>query len=167
MEPYLGGAAAGDAARQMFDGRPTFLFARKARLRTPKNWEQFKSATIRCGDDRWADEGPLTKPSKTSDHVALVMRAFADAYERLADAVDKTPGFDGKPVKKIGVDKLRDELKSRGFLETTETGGLNELGRKHFQRVKTRLLDSNRWIEKDDLIWRAQTPVQPVTRDTL
>jgi hypothetical protein len=148
------------------EGEGIAMEFRKARLRTPKNWQQFQSATIRCSDDGWTDEGPLTKPSKTSDSVTLVMRAFAAAHERLADAADKTPGFDGRPVLKIEIAKIRDELKSRGFLDKNEADALTDLGRQHFQRAKARLLGSGLWIEKDGLIWRAK-PVQPVTRDTL
>jgi hypothetical protein len=78
------------------------------------------------------------------------------AYERLADGVEKKPGLNGKPVLKVEVDKLRDELKSRGFLERNpKTGdGLTTTGRTHWRRAKTRLLDSGRFIEKDGLIWR-------------
>jgi hypothetical protein len=45
---------------------------RKARLRTPQNWEQYKSATICRADNGWTEEGPLSKPKsgKTSEDVA-------------------------------------------------------------------------------------------------
>jgi hypothetical protein len=92
--------------------------------------------------------------SRRSDDVAKVGRALADAYERLADAVEKTPGFDGKPVLKVPVDKLRDEVKSRGFLETDDDGRLTSTSRKHFQRAKTDLIASKRFIEADAMFWR-------------
>ena len=72
---------------------------RKARLRTPENFEQFQSATIRC-TRHWMDRRrpAQPKPGKTLDQVDPFLRAFIDAYHRLADTVDKTPGLDGKTV---------------------------------------------------------------------
>jgi hypothetical protein len=92
--------------------------------------------------------------SRRSDDVAKVRRALAGAYERLADAVEKTPGFDGKPVLKVPVDKLRDEVKSRGFLETDDDGALTNGARKHFQRAKTDLIAAKRFLEADGMFWR-------------
>ena len=38
---------------------------------------------------------------------------MVEAYERLADLVEKTPGFDRKPVNKVEINKLRDEVSKR------------------------------------------------------
>jgi hypothetical protein len=92
--------------------------------------------------------------SKRSDDVAKLKRAIADAYERLADAVEKTPGFDTQPVKKIEIDKLRDEVKRRGFLDTKDTGGLTGAARMLFLRTKTDLIAAGRYIENDGLFWK-------------
>jgi hypothetical protein len=54
-----------------------------------------------------AKHGPAAKPGRRSDDVEKIKRAIVDNYERLADSVAKTPGFDDKPVKKIKIDKLR------------------------------------------------------------
>jgi len=96
------------------------------------------------------------KPGKSqrSDDVAKVKRALVEAYERLADGVEKTPGFDGKPVKKVDRNKLRDEVKSRGFLETDDAGKLTPAARKHFQRAKVDLITSKRFIEADGKFWK-------------
>ncbi len=96
------------------------------------------------------------KPGKgqRSDDVAKVKRALVEVYERLADAVDEATGFDGKPVKKVETKKLRDAVKSRGFLETDDDGNLTSGARKHFQRAKTDLIASNRFIEADGAFWR-------------
>jgi len=92
---------------------------------------------------------------RRSDDVAKVKRALVDAYERLADSADKTTGFDGAPVKKVEVDKLRDEVRSRGFLETKEENNtLTSTGRSHFRRAKTELIVSKRFIEADGKFWR-------------
>jgi hypothetical protein len=72
----------------------------------------------------------------------------------VADAVDKTPGFDGKLVKKVEINKLRDAVKSRGFLETDDDNNLTPAARKHFQRAKTDLITSKRFIEADGKFWK-------------
>jgi hypothetical protein len=101
-------------------------------------------------------EKAAKKPAKghRSDDVEKVKRAVIDAYERLAEGAEKRLGFDGKPVKKVKVDALRDEAKSRGFLETNETGAITAVARKHFHRAKTDLIASNRYIEADGMFWK-------------
>jgi hypothetical protein len=96
------------------------------------------------------------KPGKgrRSDDVEKVKRALMDAYERLADAVEKTPGFDGQPVLKVKIRAIRDEVRSRGFLETNETGGLTQIARTHFRRAKTDLFASRRYIEANGMFWK-------------
>ena len=96
------------------------------------------------------------KPGKSqrSDDVAKVKRALVEAYERLADAVDKTPDFTGAPVLKVDRNKLRDEVKSRGFLETEDDGSLTTAARKHFQRAKTDLIASRRFVEAEGKSWK-------------
>ena len=107
-----------------------------------------------------ADDVAPKKGKKTSerrsDDVFKVKRAIADAYDRLADAIETTPGFDGKPVKKVETSKLRDEVRSRGFLETDDDDNLTCAARKHFQRAKTDLIASNRFIEADRKFWRLE-----------
>ncbi len=92
---------------------------------------------------------------RRSDDVFKVKRAITDAYDRLADAIETTPGFDGKPVKKVEIAKLREEVKTRGFLETEESGGgLTSRARQHWQRAKTDLITSKRFIEEEGKLWR-------------
>ncbi|HEY1863615.1 MAG TPA: AAA family ATPase [Roseiarcus sp.] len=88
------------------------------------------------------------------DDVAKVKHALAEAYGRLADAVETSLGFGGESVKKVPVGKLRDEVKSRGFLEADDDGNLTSTARKHFQRAKTGLIASKRFIEADGKFWR-------------
>jgi hypothetical protein len=105
-----------------------------------------------------------TKGRGRADNVANLKRAILDAYDRLADAVDKTRGLDGAPVKKVSVDALRDEVKRRGFLETKDTGGVAPAARKQWERAKTDLLALRRLIELDGLVWRpAPRDSSPVT----
>jgi hypothetical protein len=94
-----------------------------------------------------------TKRGRRSDDVEKVKRATIEAYERLADDADSRSGFDGKPVKKIEIERLREEVKSRGFLET-ENGALTSMARKHFFRAKTDLIESQRYIEDNGMFWK-------------
>ena len=103
------------------------------------------------------DEATATaKPAKgrKPDEIAKVKSAIVDAYERLADAIETTPDFDGQPVKKVPTDNLRDEVKRRGFLEINETGGLTGKARTLFWRAKTDFLASGRYIENDGFFWK-------------
>jgi hypothetical protein len=56
-------------------------------------------------------------------------------------------------VRKVPIDKLREEVKSRGFLETKDTGGLTDTARKIFQRAKTDLIDAKTHIEAEGQFW--------------
>jgi AAA domain len=130
---------------------------RKARLRTPANFDQFKARTLICGVDGWTGDAMSGKPmdGRRSAEVIKLKHAITAAYERLIDTVAATSGFDGQPVKKIEIDRLRDEVKRRGFLDTKEgTGGLTNSARTLFRRAKTDLIDSGRYIENDDLFWK-------------
>jgi AAA domain len=91
---------------------------------------------------------------RKTDDGEKVKRAVEDAYERLADAVEKTPGFNGQTVRKVPVEKIRDEVKSRGFLDCKDTGGLTGAARTLFYRAKTDLIASGRYIEATGLFWR-------------
>ena len=67
-------------------------------------------AVREVADDVAPKKGKKTS-ERRSDDVFKVKRAIDDAYDRLADAIETTPGFDGKPVKKVETSKLRDEVK--------------------------------------------------------
>ena len=100
-------------------------------------------------------EAPRAKGAAKGEIDTLRIEMLA-AYDRLADMLPKSAGFDGAPVRKLPVEKLRDELKSRGFLEAKDSGGLTEAARKQFQRAKAGLLSGPkpRLIQSGDLIWR-------------
>jgi hypothetical protein len=117
--------------------------------------EKITSCVVEEVKDR-AAEIAAKKPGKSqrSDDVAKIKRALVEAYERLADAVDKTPGFDGNPVMKVETKKVRDAVRSRGFLETDDDNNLTSAARKHFQRAKTDLIASTRFIEADGKFWK-------------
>ena len=92
--------------------------------------------------------------ARSGDEAAHRRQQIGVALDRLADGKTKAPGFDGKLVSKVRVDGIRDELKTRGFLEKNETGGLTDTGRSHFRRAKTLLLSAGKILENEGLIWR-------------
>jgi hypothetical protein len=131
----------------------------KARLRTPANTEQFLPLIISPGDD-WQVE---TAPKKTASGgnsgsgVAILRTQFLNAYDRLADGGEKTPGLDGTPVIKVAAAAITAELKSRGFLETDDKGGVTAAARRMLSTAKASLLNSNgnlKLVEVEGLIWR-------------
>ena len=82
---------------------------------------------------------------------------FVAAYDRLADGAPKSLGLDDRSsVLKVPVDKVRDELKSRGLLETDEKGNLTATARSHFQRIKAGLVKTKggKFVEEKGFIWR-------------
>jgi len=130
---------------------------KKARNRTPSNYKQFATRTIRRLEQGFVvgDAAPSSKAKASTGQTetAILKRAIIETYDRLADDVLSTPGFDGKPVKKIRVEALRDELKSRGFLDVSDKGQVTPRARQLFGRVKSNLL-LNDFSEQDSLIWR-------------
>jgi hypothetical protein len=132
---------------------------RKARLRTPQTADQFKPRIIARDPHGWTTTGDgmaTPKEKRTRSEIDNLKLALLDAYHRLADGAEATPGFDGKPARKVKVERLRDELKARGFLEAKDSGGLTDLSRQHFQRAKAALLSPPKptLIERDGLIWK-------------
>jgi hypothetical protein len=96
------------------------------------------------------------KPAKArrSDEVEKVKRAIVDAYGRSAVDASWTPGFDGQRVKKVKIDSLRNEVKSRGFLDVDDKGAIIASSRKHFLRAKTDLIEEKRYIEANGMFWK-------------
>jgi hypothetical protein len=98
----------------------------------------------------------FNKPAKgrRSDDVERVKRAIFDAYGGLAVDAPWTPGFGGQPVKKVKIDSLRNEVRSRGFLDVDDKGAIIGSSRKHFLRAKTDLIEAKRYIEAGGMFWR-------------
>jgi hypothetical protein len=131
---------------------------KKARLRTPQNREQFKPQMIVRDETGWTIiDGEVAK-TKGADkaEIGIITTALLDAYDRLADGVSPTAGFNGAPVRKLPVDTLREELKTRGFLEVDDSGAITAAARKQFQRAKAALLSGPkpRLFEGERLIWK-------------
>ena len=80
---------------------------------------------------------------KSGDVETLEYEVLA-AYDRLADGANTTAGLNGKPVHKVPVDKLKDEVITRGFLqvEIIDDGKPTSTARSHFHRAKVGLAGS-------------------------
>ena len=78
----------------------------------------------------------------------------AAAYDRLAANVEQSNAPNGATVRKVSVDALRDELKSRGFLDTDAKGHVTAGSRTSFRRNKVELITSGKFMELDSSIWR-------------
>jgi hypothetical protein len=84
----------------------------------------------------------------------IIRTEFMTAYDRLANGVTKTPGFDGAPVSKVATAAITAELKTRGYLPLDEKGCITHPGRQMMATAKAQLLKSGRIVENDNLIWR-------------
>ena len=71
----------------------------KTRLKTPANADQYQSLIIWPGEG-WRCEvvGKEAVSDKPESVQKIVEREFLNTYDRLADGVTKTPGFDFKPA---------------------------------------------------------------------
>lgn len=128
---------------------------KKARLRTPETSAQFLPRVISFTEQEgWIIEGAAKRQAGKLSDVDIIRNAILAAYDRLSDGIKPVAGFDGALVRKIGVDALRDEVKSRGFMETTETGAISGRSRLNFSRAKTVLFTAGKMAEADNLIWR-------------
>jgi hypothetical protein len=137
------------------DNEPITLDFTKARLRTPATRHLYAPKLIACGPDGWAVQGPgAASMGRNRPAADPVRRATLDAYDRLADGVTPTAGFDGEPVRKVSVEWVRNAVRDRGFLDTKETGGLTAPARNIFMRAKNELLARNVLTEAGGMIWR-------------
>jgi hypothetical protein len=141
---------------------PITLDFTKARLRIPETRLLYAPKLIVCGPDGWTVQGAGAaqgkgKRSTETDHVKTAILA---AYDRLADGVTPSPGFNGADVLKVKVSAVREAVRDRGFLDTKDTGGLTEAARTLFRRAKAELLSRRLLIESDDLVWRAYGKTQ-------
>jgi hypothetical protein len=128
----------------------------KARLRTPATAKQFESRMVGMFNANWTANGKAPpQQKKARSDIDVIRQTLLATYSRLAgDEGVNGAGLNGAPVCKVSVDKLREEMKSRGFLEAKESGGLTEAARRNFHRVKNELLASTTLVERDGLIWK-------------
>ena len=129
----------------------------KKRLCTPHNFEQFKPKTIRRDEEGFTfQEGVAAKAAQKGGRTTILVKAFLDAFGRLIDGAPQSIGFDGKPVRKVKVDGIREDMKRRGHLEVDEKGHVVGRDREAFRAAKAMLIapGSGKFVEEDGLIWR-------------
>jgi hypothetical protein len=128
---------------------------RKSRMKTPDNYKQFAARIVRSTAEGFTSEDALAaaKGGANSEQ-ETIRRKFVAAYDELANGVAPSTGFNGAPVRKVKTDALREWLKRRGFLDTTEKGHLTATSKTHFRRAKNQLLDKGDFDEDQELIWR-------------
>ena len=126
----------------------------KARMKTPDNYRQFAARVVRSTPEGFTSEDAPAKGSKANNEQDIVRRRFLTAYDELSDGVTPSQGFDGAPVHKVSTNALRDWLKNRGFLDTTEKGHLTATSKSQFRRAKNQLLDKGGFAEEGAQIWR-------------
>jgi hypothetical protein len=115
-----------------------------------------KSLVPRLDGEVKASSTVKRKGGKRDSMNDIIKEQYLKTYDRLADGVEKTSGFDGKPVIKVSTDEIRDELKSRGFLDKNDKGrgGLTEAARRALCTAKTALIYAGTLVEANDQIWR-------------
>jgi hypothetical protein len=141
------------------DGEPGRIFVsrlERIEIMIDKDGDPITSCIIEpVGDDPVKAAARKRGKGKRNDDIAKIKRAMMDAYHRLVDGTTTTLGLDGKPVRKLEITKLRDELKSRGFLEVDDKGALTAVSRAHFRRAKVDLIDGKSFIENAGFFWKA------------
>jgi hypothetical protein len=140
------------------DGETGLVFVsrlEKIEIGRDEDGDPVTSCVVREATDASA-QAASRKPAKArrSDEVEKVKRAIVDAYGRSAVDAPWTPGFDGQRVKKVKLDSLRNEVKSRGFLDVDDKGAIIASSRKHFLRAKTDLIEEKRYIESNGMFWK-------------
>jgi hypothetical protein len=97
---------------------------------------------------------PEPKPERET---AKIRRAIIEAYDQLADSVSPFQSFDGKPVRKVSVDAIRDRVKDRGHFSLDAKGNIDATSRSLFRNAKTSLTAPGKartYIEDKGLLWR-------------
>jgi hypothetical protein len=151
MDTVIAVTKAGDA------GDEICIEFNKARLRTPSNREQFETKTIRRDPDGWTIVGSgklTTEPGPRSQDAKMMSKAIIDAYDRLAANVEQSAAPNGASVRKVSVDAIRDEVKSRGFFDLNTKGHITGSSRTSFRRSKVELTANGKFVELDGSIWR-------------
>ncbi|WP_018407676.1 AAA family ATPase [Methylocystis rosea] len=138
-----------DAAKDMDSGLVITSRLKQVQIGIDDEGDAVTSCLIEPVDNAEIANRPSTRGDKGSLH-----KAFIEAYERLADSAKPTPGFDGKPVRKVDADDLREDLRDRGFLEVDDDGNITDTGRRNLFRAKKSLLDAKRFAETGRKIWR-------------
>ena len=133
---------------------------KKNRLKTPSTAEQFASLKISYTPGGWAVVGEIIgerqKTGSLSPETLAIKHGIVDAYGRLADNIQPSHGLDGKPVRKVSLDMIREDVSRRGLLDLdNETGHLTNSGKSEWRRARLALTDTAKThILLDGLFWK-------------
>lgn len=116
-----------------------------------------KEASTLIVDEVVATEAAAEPATGKRAEADIIRHEYLKAYDRLADTVTASTGFNGRSVRKVSTAAIRDELRDRGFLETDEISGNKKITRRHqicLSKAKAVLLDRQALMERKGLIWR-------------
>jgi hypothetical protein len=137
------------------DGGCIELRFTKARLRKRHDDPDFANVKITWHENGWRKIGDaMPKSGRAPNDRTQMQRFFLEVYDLLADGVAASPGHDGKPVRKVKVDRIRDEMKSRGYLDVDDKQSVTGASRKQLWDAKKDLMASKILAEMGGLIWR-------------
>jgi AAA domain len=138
------------AKKENTDDGSVLLEFRKARLRTPRTADLFKTQLIRREEDGWATE-PGTFKAKES--AGDRKRAWLlGVYGDLAGDVVPTPGYTPALVRKVLIKDIRTTMIKRGFL-ALEDGKIPESERTAFRRAREELIRNEGFASDGTSIW--------------
>ena len=93
---------------------------------------------------------------RRESQIGLLRLAFVKAYHDLAGGLESSPGLDGKPVRKVKVDDIRDHLKEGGWLECDDDENIKHTAVTRFGAVRKELIatgSGQQFAQRGKLIW--------------
>jgi hypothetical protein len=123
----------------------------KARLRTPHNFRDFEDKKVWRDAEGFKFEGgcAASKPERQQSDHQIMLGIVRKTYEKLAANV--APDTSG--ARKVSVNAMRDDMRSRGYLETNESGKLVGRSRQAFSKAKSALTLKGGYEELEGLFW--------------
>jgi hypothetical protein len=148
--------------------RPSHLASRDGKGRRGNQAARLRLEIVEAGTDldgeeqtscvvKDAGDAPPQATRKKTDQ-AIVAGQLPQSYDRLADAAQTSGGFAGETVRKVPIDFVREDLRSRGILDTDDKDHLTSQSKMLFMRAKRELVASGVLVEKDKFIWRTRAP---------
>jgi hypothetical protein len=141
------------------DGASIEMRFSKTRLKTPHNREQFTEWKIAFGPNGWRTIERLSDKKKAPSNQAILVHAYCDAYDRLADAAASSGRVNGYKILKVSIDQIRDNLKDGGFLETDDSGNIEAKSREALRQAKLKLL-ADGFKQQGKMIWRTKSSAE-------
>jgi RecA-family ATPase len=142
-----------DKANDQPEGKLTTYSLQSVVLGLDEDGEEVKTGIV---DKLTPAKSDTPKATKSRPFVEILQEQILMTYERLADDEGlHAAGKDGKPVIKVSADRIRDELKERGFLDLNERRtGLSPTARSCLRTAKARVLNAGKLVEDGGFIWR-------------